>query len=180
MVIKEKKIMDAAQIKELMKKLLDQILAFSKKEKDLSLVGVKTGGDYIAKWLHKQLEKKTGRKIPYGLLDITMYRDDLFTKKKQPTIRSTEIPFDVEGKTVILIDDVLYTGRTTRAALEALLDLGRPKNILLAVLIDRGYRELPIGADFKGTEIKTKKEEMVEVSFDGPQKNWSVKVKYGV
>jgi len=179
MVIKEKKIIDGAEIKTLMKKLLKDILEYSKDEEEIALVGVKTGGEYIANWLHKEMEKILDEEIPKGLLDITLYRDDLFTKTKQPTIRSTEIPFDVNGKTVVLVDDVLFTGRTTRAALDALLDHGRPKNILLAVLVDRGHRELPIGPDFVGKTIKTKREEMVDVSFDGPQKQWSVKVLYG-
>ena len=180
MVIKEKKLMDGREIKSLMQKLLEDILSRISKEKNLAIVGVKTGGEFIASWLHKEIEKKTGKEIPKGLLDITLYRDDIFTKKAQPTLRSTEIPFNINKKTILLVDDVLYTGRTTRAALDALLDLGRPGCILLAVLIDRGHRELPICPDFIGKSVQIKKDEMVEVSFEGPQKDWSVKVKYGV
>ncbi len=179
MVIKKKKIMDGTEIKTLMQKLLNDLLEFSRNEGRIAIVGIKTGGEYIANWLHKQMQKKLGEEIPKGLLDITLYRDDIFSKKEQPTIRSTEIPFDISGMTVILIDDVLFTGRTTRAALDALLDHGRPKNILLAVLIDRGHRELPIGPDFVGKKIDTKRDEMVNVSFEGPQKQWSVKLNYG-
>ena len=180
MVIEEKKLLGGEDIKALMQKLLTDILAKNKATTNLALVGIKTGGEYIANWLHKEIINITGREVLKGMIDITLYRDDLYTKKKQPTVRSTDIPFDVNKKTVILVDDVLYTGRTTRAALDALLDMGRPKSVQLAVLVDRGHRELPICADFTGKVLETKKDEMVQVTFEGPEQNWSVKLRYGV
>jgi pyrimidine operon attenuation protein/uracil phosphoribosyltransferase len=180
MVVEEKKIMEGAEILGLMQKLLLDILSKNKNVSNLALIGIRTGGEFIAGWLHKELLAKLGKEISKGMIDITLYRDDIFTKKEQPTVRSTEIPFDVNKKTVILVDDVLFTGRTTRAALDALSDLGRPKSVQLAVLIDRGHRELPISADFVGKIVGTKRDEMVEVVFEGPKENWCVKVKYGV
>ena len=180
MVIEEKKIIDGDEIKKLLAKLLEDILTKNKGVVNLALVGIKTGGEYIANWLQKEIAAKTGKEVLKGLIDITLYRDDLYTRKKQPTVRSTEIPFNVNKKTVILVDDVLFTGRTTRAALDALLDLGRPKIVQLAVLVDRGHRELPISADFVGKVLETKQDEMVEVTFDGSEQNWSVKLRYGI
>jgi pyrimidine operon attenuation protein / uracil phosphoribosyltransferase len=114
------------------------------------------------------------------MIDITLYRDDILTRKKQPTVRSTDIPFNINKKTIILVDDVLYTGRTTRAALDALLDMGRPRVVQLAVLVDRGHRELPIAADFVGKILETKKDEMLDITFEGSEDNWGVRLRYGV
>ena len=122
-----------------------------------SLIGV------LAQRLVKEIRKIAGRDVPLGILDINLYRDDLTRVAEQPVIKKTEINFDLEGQTVVLVDDVLYTGRTIRSALDALVDFGRPKRIELAVLIDRGHRELPIRADFVGKNIPTQDNEIVHV-----------------
>ena len=132
----------------------------------LALVGIRTGGAHLAHRLAKEIERLRGARPPVGLLDITLYRDDvLLAGNPVPLLRGTEIGFDVEGRAIVLVDDVLFTGRTVRAALDALLDLGRPACVRLAVLIDRGLRELPVAADFVGRAEKTTREEHVEVRF---------------
>ncbi|MDP2344615.1 MAG: bifunctional pyr operon transcriptional regulator/uracil phosphoribosyltransferase PyrR [Deltaproteobacteria bacterium] len=130
----------------------------------LALVGVRTGGAHLALRLAKELERVTGRLPEVGLLDITLYRDDVLTGA-MPLLRGTEIDFDVEGRPLVLVDDVLFTGRTVRAALDALLDLGRPSCVRLAVLVDRGLRELPIAADFTGRALETTRQEHVSVQL---------------
>ncbi|MCC7110115.1 MAG: bifunctional pyr operon transcriptional regulator/uracil phosphoribosyltransferase PyrR [Deltaproteobacteria bacterium] len=130
----------------------------------LAIVGVRTGGAHLATRLAAQIGEITGRAPPVGLLDITLYRDDvLLMGNPVPQLRGTEVPFDLEGRAVILVDDVLYTGRTVRAALEALLELGRPACVRLAVLVDRGLRELPVAADFVGRALETRRDERVRV-----------------
>ena len=129
----------------------------------LALVGIQTRGVTLALRIAKALEDRLGRGIPVGVLDINLYRDDVDTIAHQPLVKETEIPFDVTDKTIILVDDVLYTGRTVRAALDALVDFGRPHAIKLAVLIDRGFRELPIQADFVGARARTHKTDRVNV-----------------
>jgi pyrimidine operon attenuation protein/uracil phosphoribosyltransferase len=127
----------------------------------------------LAERLAGSIMEIEGRSVPVGILDITLYRDDLSTLAHQPLVRSTEVPFPVEGKIVVLVDDVIYTGRTIRAALGALIDLGRPKVIQLAVLIDRGHRELPIRADYVGKNVPTSKKEEISVrlqEFDGEER----------
>lgn len=131
----------------------------------LALVGVRTGGAYLALRLATELEKVTGQRPEVGLLDITLYRDDVLAGGHLPLLRGTEIDFDVEGRPIVLVDDVLFTGRTVRAGLDALLDLGRPGCVRLAVLVDRGLRELPIAADFTGRALKTTRLEHVSVQF---------------
>ena len=136
--------------------------------KSLALVGIRTGGAHLAARLAREIARisHAGTEVPVGLLDITLYRDDvLLSGNPVPLLRGTEVPFDVEGRAIILVDDVLYTGRTVRAALDALLDLGRPSVVRLAVLVDRGLRELPVAADFVGRAIETRREERVEVLF---------------
>ena len=130
----------------------------------LALIGVRTGGAHLALRLAKELEVVTGRLPEVGLLDITLYRDDVLTGS-MPLLRGTEIDFDVEGRPLVLVDDVLFTGRTVRAALDALLDLGRPGCVRLAVLVDRGLRELPIAADFTGRALETTRQEHVSVQL---------------
>lgn len=130
----------------------------------LAIVGVRTGGAHLATRLAAQIGEITGTAPPVGLLDITLYRDDvLLMGNPVPQLRGTEVPFDLEGRAVILVDDVLYTGRTVRAALEALLELGRPACVRLAVLVDRGLRELPVAADFVGRALETRRDERVRV-----------------
>jgi pyrimidine operon attenuation protein/uracil phosphoribosyltransferase len=129
------------------------------------LIGIRTRGVPLAQRLASEIERTEGVKVPVGLLDITLYRDDLTTVASSPVLKKTEIPFKVEGRNVILCDDVLFTGRTVRAAMDAILDFGRPHKILLAVLVDRGRRELPIEAQYIGKKIATSATEIVSVTF---------------
>ena len=131
--------------------------------KDLAIVGIRRGGVHLAQRLRRELEAALGAEPPAGTLDIALYRDDLAEKGAAPVIGPTDIRFPVQGKTVVLVDDVLYTGRTTRAALDALIDFGRPKAIQLIVLVDRGHRELPIKADYVGKNLPTSLKQSVQV-----------------
>jgi len=130
---------------------------------DVALVGIKTRGETLAARIAEKIAAIEGRKPPVGALDITLYRDDLGSRAGQPQVRSTEIPFPLKGTTVVLVDDVLFTGRTIRAAMDALMDLGRPHVIRLAVLVDRGHRELPIRPDYVGKNLPTSRRESVAV-----------------
>ena len=135
-------------------------------ERALAIVGVRTGGAHLALRLAKQVEALRGAPVDTGILDITLYRDDvLLGGRPAPLLRGTEVPFDVEGRSIVLVDDVLFTGRTVRAALDALLDLGRPSLVRLAVVVDRGLRELPIAADFVGRAVDTTPRERVRVEL---------------
>lgn len=129
---------------------------------DLNLIGIRTRGVYLAYRIRNKIKTIEHRELPVGILDITMYRDDIF-KLKSPEVKKTEIPFDVDNKTIILVDDVMYTGRTARAAIDAIMDLGRPKKIQLAVLVDRGSRELPMQPDYAGVFSTANPEEEVLV-----------------
>jgi pyrimidine operon attenuation protein/uracil phosphoribosyltransferase len=131
---------------------------------DLAIVGIQAGGVFLAQRLAQQLAVILGHPVPTGLLDASLHRDDL-DQRTAPLLRATEIPFDVTGRTIVLVDDVLFSGRTTRAALDALHDFGRPRRVQLAVLVDRGHRELPIRADFVGKNVPTSRTQRVEVSF---------------
>jgi pyrimidine operon attenuation protein / uracil phosphoribosyltransferase len=131
-------------------------------------VGIRSRGEHLARRLARQLQRISGRTLPTGALDITLYRDDLMRQPvgPQPVVRSTEIPFSVDDRIILLVDDVLYTGRTVRAALDALIDLGRPQAIQLVVLVDRGHRELPIKADYVGKNLPTSQRESVQVRLE--------------
>lgn len=162
--MKEKaKILDKDTLNRSLMRIAHEILEKNKGTKDLCLIGIRNRGAYLAKRLGECIEKIDQEKVPVGILDITLYRDDLTLIAAQPVVHKTEIDFDITDKAVVLVDDVLYTGRTIRAALDALIDFGRPKSIQLAVLIDRGHRELPVRADFVGKNIPTAKNELVEV-----------------
>jgi pyrimidine operon attenuation protein/uracil phosphoribosyltransferase len=126
-------------------------------------IGIRRRGVPLAERLARRIGEIEGKNVPIGILDITLYRDDLTTVTHQPVIHKTEIPFDIDNKTIVLIDDVLFTGRTVRAALDAIIDLGRPQGIQLAVLVDRGHRELPIRADYVGKNVPTSRKEIVSV-----------------
>jgi len=128
-----------------------------------ALVGVRTRGDVLARRIQENFRRTRGWELPLGIVDITLYRDDLSQHGPNPLIRSTELPFDVDDKTILLIDDVLYTGRTIRSAIDQIIEFGRPRAIKLGVLIDRGLRELPIQADVAGVRIQTKPEDEVKV-----------------
>ncbi|WP_456431208.1 bifunctional pyr operon transcriptional regulator/uracil phosphoribosyltransferase PyrR [Thermosulfuriphilus sp.] len=144
-------------------RMAHQIIERNKGSKDLVLIGIRTGGVPLAARLQERIQEIEGRKIPLGILDITLYRDDWSLAVQQPVVRETKIPFPVDDKTVILVDDVIFTGRTVRAALDALTDLGRPRKIELAVLVDRGHRELPIQPDYVGLTVTTLPNEHVNV-----------------
>ena len=157
--------MDADRIGRSLARIAHEILERNKGVDDLALIGVRSRGVPLAKRLARQIKEITGDEVPTGSLDITLYRDDLMRHAvgPQPVVRRTEIPFSIDGRKILLVDDVLYTGRTTRAALDALIDFGRPKAIQLIVLVDRGHRELPIKADFIGKNVPTSLDEMIDV-----------------
>ena len=157
------KILDHENIERALTRIAHEILEKNKGSEDLCLVGIRTRGDILAKRLQECIKHIEGKTIEAGILDINLYRDDLTLTSPQPIVRETLIHFDLSGKKVILVDDVLFTGRTIRAALNALNDFGRPANIQLAVLIDRGHRELPIRADYVGKNIPTSLDENVRV-----------------
>lgn len=162
--MKEKvKILDQDAINRAITRIAHEIIEKNKGVKDLCLVGIRNRGVYIAQRLAQSIQKIENQLVAVGALDITLYRDDLALSSGQPLVRKTEIDFDINKINVILVDDVLYTGRTIRAALDALIDFGRPQSIQLAVLVDRGHRELPIRADFVGKNIPTSLKENVEV-----------------
>lgn len=158
-------IMETSQAKRSVMRMAHEIIERNKGVENVVLVGIRTGGEPLANMLSEAILRVEGVRVPVGCVDITFYRDDLTHLSKDPTLNRTEIPFDVAGKTVVLVDDVLYTGRTARAAMDAIMDLGRAHRIQLAVLIDRGHRELPIRADFIGKNIPTAHTEFVRVNM---------------
>jgi len=161
----ETAILDKAGVARAITRITHEILEHNKGGEKLALVGIRTGGDHLAKLLQTRINEIEGLEVPLGAVDITMYRDDLASRGNLP-IGKTDIPFHLDGKQVILVDDVLYTGRTIRSAMDALMDFGRPSTIQLAVLIDRGHRELPIRADYVGRNVPTAREEDIAVIFD--------------
>lgn len=165
--MKEKaQVLDREMISRALARMAHEIIERNRGTQDLVIVGILRRGAYLARRLAECVKKIDNRQIPVGTLDITLYRDDLTLLAAQPVVRKTEINFDIQDKKVILVDDVLYTGRTIRSALSELIDFGRPKCIQLAVLIDRGHRELPIRADYVGKNIPTSQNEIVEVRLD--------------
>ena len=159
------KIIDEIGLKRTITRLSHEILERNRGTEKLVIVGVRTRGVYLAERIIKEIERIEGNQIPLGILDITMYRDDFRQRLKQPILQQTDIPFNIDEKNIVLIDDVLYTGRTTRAALDALMSFGRPAQIQLAVLVDRGHRELPIKPDYVGKNIPTSIGEEVQVKM---------------
>ena len=163
-VLREKaKLMSSEDLNRVIKRIAHEMVEQNKGTENMILVGIHRRGVYLARRLQKIIEEVEGTKIPCGELDITLYRDDLTMLFEQPMVHSTRMPQDISGKNIYLVDDVLYTGRTVRAALEALVDLGRPSSVKLAVIIDRGHRELPIHADMCGKNVPTSKNEVIEV-----------------
>ncbi len=158
--------MTESDIRRALVRIVHEIIEKNKGTKNLVLIGIKRRGDFVARRLAERIKKSGGKKIPIGALDITLYRDDLQLVSETPIIESTDITFDLSKKTIILVDDVLYTGRTIRAAMEEIFNFGRPKAIQLAVLVDRGHRELPIQADFVGKRVPTAKNEIVDVHVE--------------
>lgn len=158
-------VMDAEGIDRSLTRIAYEILERNKGVEDLVLVGIRTGGVFLAERLQKKIAAVEGIDVPLGILDVTLYRDDINTTRKKPRIGKTDISFSLDGRKVVLVDDVLFTGRTIRAAMDALIDFGRPQLIQLAVLIDRGHRELPIRADFVGKNLPSSLWEAVSVKL---------------
>ncbi|TEB05769.1 Bifunctional protein PyrR [Pelotomaculum schinkii] len=164
---KEKaQILDQEGIRRSLTRIAHEIIERNKGTGNLVLIGIRRRGVPLAERLAERIKDIEGSSVPVGTLDITLYRDDLTTMAYQPLVRSTEVPFSVSGKTVVLVDDVIYTGRTIRAALDAVIDLGRPRVIQLAVLIDRGHRELPIRPDYVGKNVPTSRKEEALVKLN--------------
>ena len=164
-LIKKKVVLDESSIMRGLTRIAHEIVERNKGGENIVLIGIKTRGYPLAKRLQEKIKQIEGIDVPYGKLDITLYRDDLQTELKDPELIATDIATDIKNKTLILVDDVLYTGRTVRAAMDAVMDIGRPAQIQLAVLIDRGHRELPIRADYVGKNIPTSKEEIIVVEL---------------
>jgi pyrimidine operon attenuation protein/uracil phosphoribosyltransferase len=164
-IIKKTSIMDADGIRRALIRIAHEITEKNRGVENVALVGIRTRGVPLAARIAEEIRKIENAEVPVGSLDITLYRDDLTTMGYNPVIHGTEIDFDITGKHIVLVDDVLYTGRTIRAALDAIIDMGRPNSIQLAVLIDRGHRELPIRADYAGKNVPTSRRETIEVAL---------------
>jgi pyrimidine operon attenuation protein/uracil phosphoribosyltransferase len=160
------RLLDEGQIRRAVTRIAHEIVEGNRGAEDVVLVGIAARGDHLARRLADEIERIEGVAVPVGVLDISFYRDDIGLRKETPEVHETRIDFDVTGKTVILVDDVLYTGRTIRAAMDAVVDLGRPRAIQLAVLVDRGHRELPIRADYVGKNVPTRADELVRVLLE--------------
>ncbi len=166
MINQEKaQILDESGIRRSLTRIAHEIVEKNKGIKDIVLVGIRRRGVPLAERLAVLIEEIEGAKMPIGKLDITLYRDDLTALGDQPVVHGTDIPGDIAGKKIILVDDVLFTGRTIRAAMDAIVDMGRPQSIQLAVMIDRGHRELPIRADYIGKNVPTSKKEVIHVKL---------------
>jgi pyrimidine operon attenuation protein/uracil phosphoribosyltransferase len=170
-------VMDAAKIDRTLTRMAHEILEKHRDLEDLVLVGIRTRGVPLAQRLSRKIREIEGVEVPVGILDITLYRDDATTIGPHAVLKATLIHFPIDGKKVILVDDVLFTGRTIRAALDGIIDFGRPGVIQLAVLVDRGHRELPIRADFVGKNLPTAREESVEVSLQEEDREDAVHVR---
>ncbi len=162
----EKLVMDANDVARALTRIAHEILERHKGTKNLALVGIRTGGVHLAHRLAQRIQEIEQSQVVIGELDITLYRDDLSVRKDQPVLRKTSIPFNVTDLIIVLVDDVLFTGRTIRAAMDGLMDLGRPAEIQLAVLVDRGHRQLPIKANYIGKNIPTARDEEVRVCLE--------------
>jgi pyrimidine operon attenuation protein / uracil phosphoribosyltransferase len=158
-------VMDADRMGRTLTRIAHEIVERNRGLDELALVGIRSRGEFLARRIGQALVGIAGREVPTGALDITLYRDDLMRQPvgPQPLVRRTDIPFSIDDRTILLVDDVLYTGRTVRAALDALIDFGRPRAIQLVVLVDRGHRELPIKADYVGKNLPTSQRESVQV-----------------
>lgn len=157
------RVMGADDIRRATTRIAHEILERNGGTRSLALIGIQTRGSYLARRVAKVIADIEGEEVPVGILDITLYRDDLHSIAEQPVVNESDIPFDVQGKTIVLVDDVLYTGRTVRAALDEIIDFGRPRSVQLAVMVDRGHRELPIRADYVGKNVPTSSSEVVSV-----------------
>ncbi|HOQ06821.1 MAG TPA: bifunctional pyr operon transcriptional regulator/uracil phosphoribosyltransferase PyrR [Clostridiales bacterium] len=172
-MIDKAEIMDENAMKRAVTRIAHEIIERNKGVDDVRLIGIQRRGVPLARMIASKIREVEGKDVPVGILDITFYRDDLSMLAEHPVVNGTEIDFPVTDKIIVLVDDVLYTGRTARAAIDAVMDIGRPKIIQLAILIDRGHRELPIRADYVGKNVPTSRSEMVNVKvleFDGVNK----------
>jgi pyrimidine operon attenuation protein/uracil phosphoribosyltransferase len=158
--------MDANDLRRAVTRIAHEILERNGGVDGLAIIGIQTRGSFLARRVADAIETIEDVAVPVGVLDITLYRDDLNTVAEQPVVNQSDIPFDVQSKTIILVDDVLYTGRTVRAALDEIIDFGRPKSVQLAVIVDRGHRELPIRADYVGKNVPTSEHEIVSVRMN--------------
>ena len=174
-LVKKARILDADRIRRMIDRMAHEIAERGNDLPDLAFVGIRTRGVPLATRLAARLSDLVGRPFPVGTFDITLYRDDLTLVAPQPLFKKTEIDFDLNGRAIVLCDDVLYTGRTIRAALDGIIDLGRPRALRLAVLIDRGHREIPIEANYVGKSVPTAQREVIKVMFeetDGADEVW--------
>ena len=174
------KIVDKEGFDRILTRISHEILEKNKGSKDLVLIGMRTRGEFLAKRIQEKINSIDKENIPFGILDVTLYRDDFRTRLKQPDVSVSNITFDINEKNVVLVDDVLYTGRTVRSALNALMDFGRPSTIQLCILVDRGHRELPIRADYVGKNVPTSNDEEIKVKMneiDGEDAIYLVEVK---
>jgi pyrimidine operon attenuation protein/uracil phosphoribosyltransferase len=160
------KLVDKEGLDRILTRIAHEILEKNKGSKNLVLVGMRTRGEYLAKRIQQKIKSIDNVDLPFGILDVTLYRDDFRMRLKQPEVSVSNITFDVNEKDIVLVDDVLYTGRTVRSALNALMDLGRPASIQLFILVDRGHRELPIRADYVGKNVPTSQNEEIKVKVD--------------
>lgn len=159
----ERIVLDARGLERALSRMAHEIVERNKGLDDVVLIGIRSRGVYLAERLRHKLQEIEGVAVPTGIIDITLYRDDLSRSRQQPQVKGTRIEFPIDDRRVVLVDDVLYTGRTVRAALDALMDLGRPRAVQLCVLVDRGHRELPIRADYVGKNLPTALDEEVQV-----------------
>ena len=167
-------IMDETQLRRSITRMAHEIIERNKGVRDVVLAGICRRGVPLARMLSDAIQRVEGVALPVGIVDITFYRDDLEPKGRDPKLNRTDIPFEIEDRIVILVDDVLFTGRTARAAMDALMDIGRPRRVQLAVLVDRGHRELPIRADFVGKNVPTSVSEFIRVNIGGIDSETSV------
>lgn len=171
--------MDADQVRRAVTRISHEVLERNGGAKRVAVVGIRTRGEHLAKRLVAEIKRIEGFEVPLGIVDITLYRDDILQSAEQPEVRGTDLPFNVDKYSIILVDDVLFTGRTVRAALDAIIDFGRPISVQLAVLCDRGHRELPIRADFVGKSVPTARDEVVEVCLGEVDREDGVYIRKG-
>jgi pyrimidine operon attenuation protein/uracil phosphoribosyltransferase len=162
-LVERRELLDADGIVRTLRRIAMEIVERNRGARDLVLVGIRTGGAFLAERLARLVGDLEGHAVPLGVIDIALYRDDVWRGLPRPEVGPTELPFPIEDRTVVLVDDVLYTGRTVRAALDELMEFGRPRAVQLCVLIDRGHRELPIRADYVGLSVETTREQSVRV-----------------
>lgn len=164
--MKEKKrLLDSARMERAIRRMAIEVVERNRGTEDLLIIGIRTRGVPIGERLAREISQVENAEVPFGILDITLYRDDLTTVAPQPLVKPTRLPMPIDDKIVVLVDDVLYTGRTVRAALDALIDFGRPRAVQLAVLVDRGHRELPVHADYVGKTVPTDRTEVIKVKL---------------